>query len=230
MMKEIEISNAIEKIFTAVFNCKNPFTLEEIYDKFAFDIKLPQKVTDTTTGEDTWASSINPTKFITNENSNKRENWMLEKKDISSLKELIDIWQTINYRTTQRVFNCVNVSCSDAVYNSENVYRSTDCNECKNLILSDGCHHCEYTLASQRSGNCAFCIRVDDSSNCTNSYNVACSGNISNSMFIEDCGSLDECMFCAHISNHKFCIANMQFEEEEYYEIKKEIINWIMNS
>lgn len=27
--------------------------------------------------------------------------------------------------------------------------------------------------------------------------------------------------FCSHIANKKYCIANMQFEEEEYFEIKK---------
>ncbi len=229
-MKENEVMKSIEKIFAGVFDCKNPFTLDEILNKFAFDVKIPQKVLDTTTGEETWAASINPKKYITNANSYKIEDWMVEKKDIESLDDILTIWNTINYRTTERVFNCINTSCSDAVYNSENVYRSTDSNECKNLIFSDGCHHSEYLLACQRTGNSAFCIRVDDSANCTNSYNVACSGNISNSLFIEDCGSLNECMFCAHISNKRFCIANMQFEEEEYYEIKKEIIKWIMNS
>ena len=33
-----------------------------------------------------------------------------------------------------------------------------------------------------------------------------------------------------HISNKKYCICNMQFEKEEYFAIKKEIIKWIMNS
>lgn len=41
---------------------------------------------------------------------------------------------------------------------------------------------------------------------------------------------LYECIFCSHIANKRFCIANMQFEEEEYYEIKKAIIEWILNS
>lgn len=229
-MEKREIMDVIEKIFASVFDCKNPYTLEEIVEKFAFDVKLPQKVQDTTTGEATWAASIYPSKFITNENSEAKDTWMLEKKDVGSLDDIIKLWQTINYRTTERVFNCVNVSASDTVYNSENVYRCCDSNEVKNTILCDSCHHSEYLLASQRSGECAFCIRVDDSANCTNSYNVACSGNISNSFFIEDCNSLNECMFCAHITNCSFCIANMQFEEEEYYEIKKEIIKWILNS
>ena len=36
--------------------------------------------------------------------------------------------------------------------------------------------------------------------------------------------------FCSHIANKKYCIANMQFEEEEYFEIKKTIISWILSA
>ncbi len=230
-MTDIQTSKAIDKIFANVFDCKNPYDLDEVLSKFAFDVKLPQEVTDSTTGEKTWATSINPSKFITDKNSfEKTDPWMMPKQDITDLEQLIELWNKINYRTTERVYNSENVSKSDTIYNSENVYRSCDSSECKNLIFSDGCHHCEYVLASQRSGNCNFCIRVDDSSGCSNSYNVSCSGKISNSYFIEDCSSLHECLFCAHIQNKRFCIANMQFEEEEYYQIKKEIIKWIINS
>ena len=65
---------------------------------------------------------------------------------------------------------------------------------------------------------------------CHNSYNVVCSGKISNSFFIQDCNTLYECMFCSHISNKRYCIANMQFEEEEYFEIKNSIIEWILQN
>ena len=119
---------------------------------------------------------------------------------------------------------------SDTIYRSENVYRCTDCNECKNIIYCDSCANCNYTLASSRSSNCDFCIRTDDSKDCSNSYNVICSNKIKNSLFIQDCFDLYECMFCSHIATKKYCIANMQFEEEEYYEIKKTIIEWILNS
>lgn len=36
-------------------------------------------------------------------------------------------------------------------------------------------------------------------------------------------------MFCSHISNRRYCIANMQFDKEEYMEIKKEILKWIVS-
>ena len=29
-------------------------------------------------------------------------------------------------------------------------------------------------------------------------------------------------MFCSHISNRRYCIANMQFKEKEYIKIKKD--------
>ena len=149
---------------------------------------------------------------------------------IENLEQLVNLWNKINYRTTERVYDSTNVSESDTIYRSENIYRSCDSSDCKNLIFSDGCQSCEYLLASQRSGHCSFCIRCDDSSGCSNSYNISCSSKISNSFFIEDCGSLHECMFCAHISNKKYCICNMQFDKDEYFAIKKEIIQWIMNS
>ena len=80
------------------------------------------------------------------------------------------------------------------------------------------------------SSTSSFSIRCDDSKSCTNSYSVICSNKVSNSLFIQDCFDLHECMFCSHIASKRHCIANMQFEEEEYYALKKLIIDWILSS
>ncbi len=229
-MNNSQVLSTVDKIFSNVFDCKNPFSIEELLNKFAFDIKLPQQVNDSYTGEVTWATSINPTKFITEKNSWKTESWEQPKQEIKNLDQIITMWNQINCRTTERVMDSTNVSESDTIYSSENVFRSCDSSNCKNVIFCDGCHGSEFMLASQRTSGSSFCIRCDDSSNCANSYNVSYSNKVSNSLFIEDCGSLDECMFCAHISNKKYCICNMQFEKDEYFEIKKEIISWIINS
>ena len=223
----------INKIFNSIFDKNNSFSLEELLEKYAFDIKLPKQVNDSVTNEITWADSINSGKFITNKNmeiKDSKDGWMLPKREISNLQELIDIWNSINLTTTERVYDSINVCKSDTIYRSENVYRCTDCSESKNIIYCDSCMNCNYTLASSRSSNCDFCIRTDDSKDCSNSYNVICSNKVKNSLFIQDCFDLYECMFCSHISTKKYCIANMQFEEEEYYEIKKTIIEWILNS
>ncbi len=226
--KALEIVN---KIFLNIFDKENDYSLEELLEKFAFDVKLPKQVNDSTTNEITWADSINSNKFITNKNMEERDKtkgWMLERKEIHSLQELINIWNTINLTTTERVYDSINVAKSDTIYRCENIYRSTDCKNPKNIIYCDSCGNSEFLLASQRSGNCNFCIRTDDSRDCSNSYNVICSNKISNSLFIQDCFNLYECIFCSHITSKRFCIANMQFDEQEYYEIKKLIIEWIL--
>ena len=223
----LDIAN---KIFNTVFDKDNNFNLDVLLEKFAFDIKLPKQVYDSTTNEVTWADSISGEKFITQENQNKREDWMLPKKDIGNLQELIDLWSSINLTTTERVFDSINVAKSDTIYECENVYRCTDCSTSKNIIYCDSCRDMEYTLASQRSKSCSFCIRTDDSKNCSNSYNVICSNKVINSLFIQDCYDLYECIFCSHIASKRYCIANMQFEEEEYFQIKKLIIDWILSS
>lgn len=231
-MTDKEALNKVNKIFNNIFEKNNPYSLKELLAKFAFDIKLPQKVIDSLTSKETWAESINPTKFITQKNMelyDEKHGWLLKKREVNSLDDILKVWKKINYTTTERIYDSNNVHKSDTIYRSENVYRSLDCRECKNIIYCDGCGTSEFLIACQRTGGSQFCIRVDDSGSCTNSYNVICSAKISNSFFIQDCKNLDECMFCSHISDKKYCIANMQFEKEEYFEIKKEIVNWILS-
>lgn len=231
-MNEKECKKVLDEIFMGIFNQKCDLSIDEVLSKFAFDIRLPNKVIDCADGKETWASSINSNKYISQNNMIKYENykgWMKPKKDISSLKEIFELWNKINYTTTERLYDSLNVSKSDTIYRCENVYRSQDCRDSKNIIFTDGCGNSEYILACQRSGNLNYCIRVDDSGECSNCYNVICSAKISNSLFIQDANSLYECMFCSHISNRRFCIANMQFEEEEYMLIKKEVLKWIVS-
>lgn len=231
-MTDKEALEKANKIFMNIFGKKNSYTLDELLSKFAFDIKLPQKVIDSLTSKETWAESINPSKFISQDNMeayDKKYGWMQKKKNVNSLEDILKLWKKINLTTTERIYDSENVHKSDTIYRSENVYRSLDCRECKNILFSDGCGNSEFILGCQRTGGSNFCIRVDDSGSCINSYNVICSAKISNSFFIQDAKDLDECIFCSHISNKKYCIANMQFEKEEYFEIKKGIIDWILS-
>lgn len=232
-MSEKDAMRVIQKIFQSVFERESPFSVSDTLSKFAFDIKLPKQVYDSTTNEVTYADSIHNGKYITLNNMEKRdqtEGWMLEKVEVHSLEEIIQIWREINLTTTERVYDSVCVSKSDTIYQSENIYHCTDCSEDKNLVFCDSCHQSEFLLASCRSVSSNFCIRCDDSQNCSNSYSVICSNKIINSLFIQDCFDLYECMFCSHIAGKKYCIANMQFEKEEYFEIKKVVVEWILNS
>ena len=232
-MNDTKALEIINKIFNNVLNKDNIYNLDELLEKYAFDVKLPKQVNDSVTNEITWADSINSGKFITNKNMElkvSKNGWMLPKKEINNLQELIDIWNTVNFTTTERVYDSIDVVKSDTIYRCENVYRCSDCNDSKNIVYCDSCADSNFLLASQRSTSSNFCIRCDDSKDCSNSYNVICSNKVKNSYFIQDCFDLYECMFCSHIASKRFCIANMQFEEQEYYEIKKVITDWILNS
>lgn len=227
-MNEKQALEMVGQVVMATLGVKNPWSLTEFMEKFAFDVKLPVMVHDSTTGEETWAESMNSARFITMANEQAREAWMMPRRQVESVDDIIEIWRETNFTTTERNFGSVNVAQSDTVYESENVWRSANCNRCKNIAFCDGCHASEFLLASQRSGSCTYCIRTDDSANCTNSVNVICSGKISNSLFIQDANSLHECMFCSHIANKRYCIANMQFEKEEYFAIKKWVVEWMI--
>ena len=229
-MKNSNAEKIISETFIAIFG-ESKYSYAETLEKFAFDVRLPQEVYDSTTGEKTWATSINPTKFITQKNSYKRDDtWMQNKVTPSSLSQLLSLWERVNYTTTERIYNSENVFESDTIYESHDVWRSSDCNKCQNIVFCDSCFGSDHLIASSRSGNCTYCLRVDDSSNCTNSYSIICSSKIANSFFIQDCSGLNDCMFCSHISNKQFCIANMQFTAEEYAEYKKQIIRWILDN
>ena len=232
MMDDSKALEIVNKIFNGVFGKDNKLTLDQLLDKFAFDVKLPKQVVDSTTNEITWADSINSGRYIKFSNMEKKEKetgWMLEKRSISNLQDLIDIWNSVNLTATERVNDSIDVAKSDTIYRCEKIYRCSDTSDSKNMIFCDSCANCEYVLASQRSSMSNFCIRVDDSTSCSNSYNVICSAKISNSFFIQDANSLHECMFCSHIANRRYCIANMQFDREEYMAIKSEIIKWIVS-
>jgi hypothetical protein len=221
----------LDKIIGQIFGYQNPFTLEQFQAKYAFDVRLPQQVTDTTTGQITWSQSPNPSKFITTENAWNRLDWdKRPKRDLKTIEDIIAAWNEVNYTATERLLDSVNVAESDNIYGSENVYRSQDIHGGKNILFSDGVNDSESVVAGQRSNTLSYCARVEDSNSCSNSFSVIWSKKIVNSFFIEDCGDMYECMFCSHISNKKFCIANMQFEEAEYRVLRDLVIRWILTA
>ncbi len=232
-MNEQQTLEVINKIFATIFGQKNPYTLDEIFNKFAFDIVLPQKVHDSTTHEEAWTDSPTSSKFITQANMERHENtigWTVKKREVHNLDEIISLWNRLNMRTTDKVFDGINVHKSDSIHGAENVYNCVDSGKAKNIAFCRSCGDCSFLLACQRTALSDFCIRVDDTFYCTNSYCVSSSKKVANSMFIQDCFDIYECMFCAHLRGKRYYIANMPFEKEEYFAIKKLVIDWILKS
>jgi len=226
-----ETKATLDKIIGQIFGYQNPLSLEQFIQKYAFDVRLPSEVYDSTSGEKTWASSTNPTKFMTLNNTRKRaevDDFMLPQRPLNGLPDILAAWNETNYTSTERQIESINVHESDCIYNCENVYRSQDCNGSKNVILCDSVHNSESVVAIQRSKNLAYCIRVEDSQNISNSFSVSWSNKVSNSFFINDCFDVTDSMFCSHIAGKRFCIANMQYEEAEYNKLKDLVARWIL--
>ena len=63
-MTDNEAQKILDKIVTQVFGIKNPLNLEQFKNKFAFDLTLPTKVTDFTSGEDTWTRGASNARYM----------------------------------------------------------------------------------------------------------------------------------------------------------------------
>ena len=231
-MDEVKAKEIVDKVISSVFGYQNPYTLEQVRQKFAFDTRLPQKVNDSTTGEETWATSTTPSSFITIENARKKTeatDWMYPPIALNSIEDIIGAWSKVKFMSTNRQIESINVAESDTVYHSENVFRCCDINNCKNVVFCDGAHDLEYAVAVSRSQTSSFCLRVEDSQLTSNSFNINWSGKITNCYFIQDGYDLVDCMFCSHIAGKKFCIANMQYDEAEYRRIKDMVVRWVLS-
>ena len=84
----------VDKIFNNVFDTDNNYSLEELLDKVAFDIKIPKQVIDSTTNEITWADSINSKKF---NDVFVSDNGYATKIEIEYIKRLVGCFQKKNF-------------------------------------------------------------------------------------------------------------------------------------
>jgi hypothetical protein len=235
-MTHREAQEVLDKIVGQVFGFKNPLSLEQFMQKFTFDIRLPQQVTDAYDNQLTWASSTNPVKFMKMEHARGLEiagaseatDWLRPARKLNSIEDIMGAWNEINFTTTERMNDSINVSESDNIEMSENVFRSQDIRRSKNILFSDGVGGCEFVAASQRSRDLVFCIRVEDSGECSNSFGVSWSSRITNCFFLHDAGDMQDSMFCTNISGKRFCIANMQYDEAEYMRLRDIVARWIL--
>lgn len=220
-----------DTIIGQIFGLQNPYSLEDFKNKFAFDIRMTSEVVDTITNKSTWVQNPSGTKFLNFQDSIKRgDDFMRPTQPLNSLEDIMRMWQEVNYTAAERTINSVNVYKSDAIYGSQNIYQSIDIHDSKNVLFSETSLFCEYSAAIQRSNTCIYSLRVDDSNKVTKSFQISWSGNISNSMFIKDCKNLSDCMFCSQITDKRFCIANMQFEEAEYRKWEQQVKQWVLSN
>jgi len=235
-MDTTKAQSTADFIIKDIFGVENTFSLEQLKTKFAYDLKLPQKVTCDMSGQETYVhdertqASWKHVKQSFLESKLADEDMMRPKRPIDSMDDILKYWEEVNYLTSEKVLNSKDVFKSDGIIGSSNVYESSMIFNSKNILLSRNNFNSNYLIASDGNNGCNIGIRLFDNQFCTSSYEVNFSNKISKSLFITDCFDMFECMFCFFTRSKKYCIANMQYEKEEYFKIKKMVIDWILNT
>ena len=218
-------------IFQDVFNRENAYSLIELKKKFAFDIPMANKVKCALSGENTWSFSAE-SEIVASQKAVadrfKKDEWIRKRQPLNSIADVLKSWREINYITGEKYISSKEVAESDGVYNSIAVYGSVSIFDSKNIIFSYKIFDSNYLLASRDDSSCTLGLRVKESIYCSSCFEVSWSNKVSKSMFIHDSFDLYECLFCSHLRSKKYCIANMQFEKDEYFRIKKMVIDWIL--
>ncbi|MEO6761040.1 MAG: hypothetical protein ABI220_01525 [Candidatus Saccharimonadales bacterium] len=232
-MNSVEAKNILDKVVGQIFGYQNPLSLEQAMQKFAFDVRLPQQVLDSTDGTASWAQSVNATRYMKMANARAMEQsqtGLRPPKQLTGLQDVIAAWNEINYTTTERLLESDNIAESDNINNSQSVFRSQDIRRSKNVVFSDNLSNCEFLVACQGSVNSAFCIRISDCSEVSNSFEISWCAKLNNCLFMHDCGDMQDSMFCTNMKGGRFCIANMQFDEAEYRRLRNETVRWVLTS
>lgn len=230
-MDEATAKTIADRTIAAVFGYQNPYDLNGVLEKFAFDIRLPKIVQDHSTGQSTWVQSTTPGKFLTLTNANTKPEgyWHKPKRQFNSMDDVLQAWTLINDSVTERQLDSLGIAQSDNVYQSRNVFRSLDINESENVLFCDGISAGgDHIIGCQRSRNLRNCIRVEDSKNVQNSFSIIWSKNVKNSFFLNDVSDVEDSIFCSHISNVRYMVANVQLDEAEYKRVKEMVIRWIL--
>jgi len=220
-------------ILKDIFGIDNPYSLEELQKKFAIDVPSVQKTICVLSKADTWTISSKDEKIASQQaiaDQFKKDEWMKKKKPINSVEDILKAWEDINYITGEKYINSKDVVESDGIYNSASVYHSVSIFDSKNIIFSYKIFDSNYMLASRDNSSCTLGIRMKESIFCSSGFEISWSNKISKSMYVHDGFDLYECLFCSHLRSKKYCIANMQFEKEEYFKLKKLVTDWILRN
>ncbi len=224
----LQMCNLISK---DVFGRDLGLSLDTIQQKLTAGIALPALMECVRTKVPVYIYDPQPNQQVISEaafiEQAQKDDWMMPKRELNTIDDFLAAWQAANFMKGDKANESQDVAKSDSVISSQGVYMSTLISSSKNILFSHGNYFSNYLLACRGNSSCNFGIRIFDSIYCSSSYEVRWSNKVSKSMFINDSLDLYECIACFGIRSKKYCIANIQYEKEEYMKIKAMIIDWI---
>ncbi len=224
----LQMCNLISK---DVFGRDLGLSLDAIQQKLTAGIALPALMECVRTHVPVYIYDPQPKQQVISEaafiEQAQKDDWMMPKRELNTIDDFLAAWQAANFMKGDKANESQDVAKSDSVISSQGVYMSTLISSSKNILFSHGNYFSNYLLACRGNSSCNFGIRIFDSIYCSSSYEVRWSNKVSKSMFINDSLDLYECIACFGLRSKKYCIANIQYEKEEYLKIKAMIIDWI---
>ncbi len=232
-MDERKAKGIVDYAFKDIFGRPNPFSLDEIRKRFAYDINIPERVKDSVSGKETWTVNRKAKKFMHSDDVSMalgKNTWAKPKREIRSMDDLLKGWHEINYFATEKEINSRDIAQSESIYYSTGIFGSTRVVQSKNVVFSEYIFESQYIVASLYNIASAAAMRIFDSETTASSFAVEWSAKISKSMYILNCVDMYECLFCSNLQSKKYCIGNMQFTKEEYLPIKEMVIDWTIEN
>ncbi len=232
-MDEKKAKGIVDYAFKDIFGRPNQFSLDEVQERFAYDLNVPRKVKESLHDKDTWTVNKKAKKFMTSDDVTialGKNSWEKPKKRLGSMEDVLDNWRKINYFATEKEINSTDIAKSESIYQSSSVYGSTRVVDSKNVIFSEYIFSSQYIVASLYNVYSTAAMRIFDCETTSSSFAVEWSAKVSKSMYILNCIDMHECLFCSNLQSKKYCIANMQFTKEEYLPIKEMVIDWTLKN
>ncbi len=232
-MDESKAKGIADFVFKDVFGRENRFSLDEIRDRFAFDIELPRKVKDDMSGDPTWMSGNRAAKVMSTDiivQQSKKDVWMKPKKKIRTITDLFSDWDEIAYFASEKMLDSSDTAECDDIYRSTSVYHSAKIHDSQKVVFSENLRNCKLVVAGHYSDTTTSSLRFSNCEHMSASFSCVWSGHASRCMYLNNCIDMYECLFCSNLRSKKYCIANMQFTKEEYMPIKQQVINWTIEN
>ena len=110
-----------------------------------------------------------------------------------------------NIENARAVFNCRDHK--DTAYMQDAWFKTADCLDCTEIIIGEFSYEIQGVAAPTRT----IVAR-------------SCHGSITDSYYCDMCFSAQDCFGCFGLKQKQYCIFNKQYTKEQYFELKKRII------
>lgn len=111
---------------------------------------------------------------------------------------------------------------------TDDAWHCRDCYLAHSLFKTEDCRYVYRAYQEKTSLFNAFCYECErciDCVNCHSCFESVASLQMKNSQKMEfcyDCRNCHDCLFCYNLRNRSYCIANQQYTQQEYLQIKKQ--------